>query len=464
MTVPNPSSSSDRAFLDWLTSQRWYGDKAQTIESFQRQPITRVEIDGTSARISAGTIRFEVGGDSTYLLTLDESAPLAEATALPGFLRWLAAGFATSQVLPASDLAGATLHWEPMAGTSQDWVALPPRLLSGEQSNSSIIYGDAAIVKLFRKLQAGINPDSEIVAFLTGQTEYRHVPSYLGGIVLRFDDGREAVELAAVQGFVANQGACWRWLPPALVAVSDDDLAVLLDQVGLLGQRTGELHTALASATDLPAFDPEFHDATEAQAVAARIRREVADTCAALRARNAISDDEATGLETALGDRIGDASVLEGLPRIRVHGDYHLGQVLRAGDDFVIIDFEGEPSRSMDERRQKHSPFKDVAGMLRSLDYAVSSAGFESGEEDGPRLQAWGRDAEARFVERYREAVVAAPIPLVPAEAARFDLALDLYMVEKAVYEVRYELGNRPDWLEIPLGGLRRIANRAQAG
>ncbi|HYI24145.1 MAG TPA: phosphotransferase [Thermomicrobiales bacterium] len=455
------STTPGRELLDWMTAQRWYGDKSRTIAAHEHQPVTTVELGGETVAISAERVEFTEGGQSTYLATRAIGDSRHEATSSAAFLAWLAAGFAERRTLPAKDMEGAHLVWTSLDAAAVDWTVLPGRLIAGEQSNSSIIYGDAAIVKLFRKLQPGINPDSEIVAFLTERTTYRHVPTYLGGLTLRFDDNREAIELAAVQGFVANDGDCWRWLPGALAAASDNGEDLLLDQVGLLGRRTGELHAALATGSDLPAFSPEIYTADEARDVAARIRNEVAVTCEALRSQEALADDVSAHLNATLGMRIGDGSVLTGLPRIRVHGDYHLGQVLRANDDFVIIDFEGEPSRSMAERRQKHAPLKDVAGMLRSLDYAVSSASHDAGSSDQSRLIAWGRLAETRFVDGYRSAVASAPIQLVPDDPDRFSLALDLYVIEKAVYEVRYELDNRPDWLHIPLDGLRRIADSA---
>jgi maltose alpha-D-glucosyltransferase/alpha-amylase len=153
---------------------------------------------------------------------------------------------------------------------------------------------------------------------------------------------------------------------------------------------------------------------------------------------------------------VSHASDLLGSLQTRVHGDYHLGQVLRAGNDFVVIDFEGEPSRPMRERRQKHPPLKDVAGMLRSIDYAVATAA-QHGSPAGTDLQAWRVDAEAAFLAGYLDVVRAQDKTLVPAEQGAFDHALDVFMIEKALYEVRYELDNRPDWLDIPLGALRRI-------
>jgi maltose alpha-D-glucosyltransferase/alpha-amylase len=264
--------------------------------------------------------------------------------------------------------------------------------------------------------------------------------------------------LAAVQSFVANQGDSWRWLPGALSGTDETSRAALLDAIRLLGTRTGELHVALGQGTG-DAFAPEPYTRADTEAFEERLGREVRTTTATLHRMGACSYVESEELAGALLRDISGAGLLEGLPRTRVHGDYHLGQVLRADGDFVIIDFEGEPSRSLAERRQKASPLKDVAGMARSIDYAVASAHLtaDSGAGDAG-LVAWGEAAEQAFLQGYLHAVSASTLTLVPLDPVAFRQALDLFMIEKALYEVRYELDNRPDWLEIPLGALRRIA------
>jgi maltose alpha-D-glucosyltransferase/alpha-amylase len=259
---------------------------------------------------------------------------------------------------------------------------------------------------------------------------------------------------------VGNDGDCWRWLPRALETATPGNRGSLLESIALLGRRTGELHAALAGSTEDDAFRPEPYTIEDVDAEGARIAGELASTLSMIRRQRALTDEESASLESALRDRLSGIGILEGLPRIRVHGDFHLGQVLRVGDDFVIIDFEGEPSRPMPERRQKHSPLKDVAGMLRSLDYAATSARLSmKGETDGD-LQAWSVTAERAFLVAYRESILGAPIQLVPGDDAGFQVALDLFMIEKALYEARYELDNRPDWLGIPLDGLRRVGAR----
>jgi maltose alpha-D-glucosyltransferase/alpha-amylase len=328
-------------------------------------------------------------------------------------------------------------------------------LLTGEQSNTSIRYGMDAVIKVFRKWQPGVNPDTEIVEYLTEHSAFDQVPAFLGGV--RLDRKGTVTEVAAVQSFVENDGDSWKWLPPALVTLNDTELPGLLEAVGLLGQRTGELHAALAYGTG-EAFVPEVLTSSDVAAIRRRISSEVAMTIRMLIEAGMISPGDGDVLQGTLLARIGEASSLVGSARTRVHGDYHLGQVLRSHDDFVIIDFEGEPSRSMAERREKHSPFKDVAGMLRSLDYAVATASQDVDHFRSASLREVGLRMEQAFLDGYAAGIADGPDWILPTEADAFRTALDLYMIEKAVYEVRYELDNRPGWIGIPVGALQRIA------
>ncbi|MDQ3655990.1 MAG: alpha-amylase, partial [Chloroflexota bacterium] len=319
------------------------------------------------------------------------------------------------------------------------------------------IFGSEAIVKVFRKLQAGVNPDSEIVAFLTDHHAFPHVPAYLGLITVQFEGDREPIELAGVQGFVPNEGDGWRWLPGSLGTASGNDLTRLLRSIRLLGTRTGELHVALADSDGVTAFQPDIIGQREVGALEVRLGREVRMTASMLHRQGACSHSESEALASSLLASVSHADALMGTLQTRVHGDYHLGQVLRAGDDFVIIDFEGEPSRPMRERRQTHSPLKDVAGMLRSIDYAVATAAQAEAHHSVGELNAWRADAERAFLDGYLDVARRETEPLVPSDEKSFSQALDLFMIEKALYEVRYELDNRPDWLDIPFAALRRI-------
>jgi maltose alpha-D-glucosyltransferase/alpha-amylase len=331
------------------------------------------------------------------------------------------------------------------------------RTLSGEQSNTSVLFGETAIAKVYRKLQPGINPDSEITSFLTERADFPHVPAFLGSIELIFDDGRESIEIASVQRFVPNQGDSWRWLPGALAAASDQEREALTGHIELLGRRTAELHQALAADDASEAFRPAGYVEGDVIEFEERLGREARQTASALHRQGAASYTETEALSGELLSGISRAGVLKDSLRTRVHGDYHLGQVLRTNDDFVIIDFEGEPSRSMSERRMKHSPLKDVAGMLRSIDYAVASTLMTVDVDRRTAIEDWRTSAVEAFLRGYITAMEQSPLNLVPSDPKIFQQSLDLFMIEKALYEVRYELDNRPDWLEIPLGALRRI-------
>ncbi|MBA3379422.1 MAG: alpha-amylase, partial [Chloroflexia bacterium] len=268
---------------------------------------------------------------------------------------------------------------------------------------------------------------------------------------------QEPIELAAVQGFVSNQGDSWRWLPKALGDSTAEDRTRLLTSIRTLGTRTGELHVALSDDDGVEEFASIIIGHPEVDAIEERLGREARNTASMLHRQGACSHSESEELASSLLASVSHADALLGTLQTRVHGDYHLGQVLRVGDDFVIIDFEGEPSRPMNERRQTHSPLKDVAGMLRSIDYAVATAAQLSTSTSHRDLFAWREDAERAFIDGYLGVVGRETQALVPADPQAFAEALDIFMIEKALYEVRYELDNRPDWLEIPFGALRRI-------
>ena len=457
MTTPHPDFLSDPASIGpWLAMRRWYGDKSRTIVQSSPTRLGVVDLQGAQAALFTVDLAFVDGAEATYFVPIvqraDGSEP-SDALSEAAFLAWLASGFGEDRVLVLDD--GSTLTWQRSKLESAAWWERSPQLLTGEQSNTSIRFGADAVVKIFRKWQPGVNPDTEIVQYLTEHSGFTHVPAYLGGI--RLERAGTLVEVAAGQTFVVNDGDCWTWLPPALAELSEAALPALLDSVGLLGQRTGELHAALAYGTG-EQFAPEEVTALDAAAVRQRIAHEVAVSITMLVEAGMLAPEEGSTLERDLLARMGDATALVGTARTRVHGDYHLGQVLRSNDDFVIIDFEGEPSRPMRERREKHSPLKDVAGMLRSLDYAVATAVQAAGENRAPFLGDVGSRMEEAFLDGYAAGIADGPDWILPSEAETFRMALNLYMIEKALYETRYELDNRPDWISIPFGALQRIA------
>ncbi len=386
-----------------------------------------------------------------------------------------------------------------------DGQHLPSRVGSAEQSNTSIVYGRHIILKLFRRLQSGENPDVEIGRFLTETAHFQNIPPFLGEITITPSAG-EKTTVAMLQGLVENEGDGWQWfldklcafyssvisLPapvstPALFTAASERLAALGDSAGLtleaaalLGRRTAEMHLALATPTDDPAFAPEAFTPEDLNRDALRIEDQIRSAFDALKGKLAslpddIADDAALLLsrrrELLARARSLAASHAAG-KKFRIHGDYHLGQTLRiasdatpTGGDFVMLDFEGEPARTLAERRRKQSPLKDVAGMVRSFSYAAFSAldRFRSAHPDREGAaanllhwsRAWESAAVAAFLQAYRTAMAAQPELIPPLERAQ-DL-LRAYLFEKGMYEVLYELDNRPTWLRIPLTGILQL-------
>ena len=359
------------------------------------------------------------------------------------------------------------------------------RWLTSEQSNSSVILGNIAIVKLIRRVVSGIHPEAEMTRHLTA-LGYANTAPLLGEVV-RVDADGTPNTLAIVQGVIPNQGDAWTWVLDNLRRAVEDaaltdsaasaDYQVLDAFVGTIGRRLGELHRALAAPSDDPAFSPVEADEAAVEAWRRTIGAEVAHALDALAAHRGTLDDEAAELATsvlekrqAILDVVGSlAEAGLGTVTTRVHGDFHLGQVLVSGPDAFIIDFEGEPVKTLEERRAKASPLRDVAGMLRSLDYAAAAvSGIE--EDAGPQpvrerrqalLDAFRRESAAAFLHHYH-AGVAGEEPEQEAEMRENPL-LDLMLLEKAAYEIGYEVANRPKWLSIPLGGFKAIVDRLTA-
>ena len=359
---------------------------------------------------------------------------------------------------------------------------LPVRHPALEQSNTAVYFGDQLFLKAYRRLQAGINPEVEIGRFLTEQSPFTHSVPVLGAIEYRRDDG-QLQTLAILQAYVENQGSLWNYAVdylerfladqtgnPALFA--DGAHAYFLAPMSLLGRRTAELHLAFARSTGNPAFDPVPISADDLASWSAQLRGEAVATLDDLELRReTLSDilrvaaDRLLAHRQDLLDRVSPAA-LAGIvaAKMRYHGDYHLGQILRVGEDFVITDFEGEPARTLVARSQKHSPLRDVAGMLRSFSYVASVAANHATVERpadrrllGPLVRSWEQQTTAAFLTGYREAI--SECPAWPAAPGAADRLIEFFVVEKAFYELRYEMNNRPDWLSIPLFSLLRLVD-----
>ncbi|MGC2500468.1 MAG: putative maltokinase, partial [Acidobacteriaceae bacterium] len=364
------------------------------------------------------------------------------------------------------------------------------RLSSAEQSNTSAIFGDRLIMKLFRRQQPGVNPDVEIGRFLTETARFPNIAPYGGCIEVRHGE-EEPATLALLQGLVSNEGDGWQWTLEELdryyestasarsraaaetqalgnqgASAAREHAGMYLDAAATLGRRTAEMHLALASGKD-EAFAPVQPGADELDAARDRLAGHAAHAFDLLKTNlSRLPDDvvEAAGLVLSRRGSLLAKFRAPGTLRdpgnwIRIHGDYHLGQVLRSRGDFVILDFEGEPARPLAERRAKYSPLKDVAGMLRSFSYAafVALTKYTTRRpEEYVQLESWARlwesSVSGAFLGSYRETVLGAPI--VPEAPEDFQALLEIYMLDKALYELVYELNNRPAWIRIPLHGI----------
>jgi maltose alpha-D-glucosyltransferase/alpha-amylase len=380
--------------------------------------------------------------------------------------------------------------------------------MKAEQSNTSVVYGGRFILKLFRRSDEGVNPDLEIGRFLTERTAFANVPQVMGAIEYRRKT-REMMTLGILQEFVSNVGDAWSYTldslshyferalahPEAqvptvqqkpLVNRLDDELPVLareligsyLESARLLGQRTAELHMALASSPDDPNFSPEPFSTLYQRSIYQSVQSQTSQVFHLLRDRlkqlpEGAREDAQKVLDLEAEVRRSYRSILQrrlNAMRIRTHGDYHLGQVLYTGRDFVIIDFEGEPARPLSERRIKRTPLRDVAGMLRSFHYASYAAlyGLVPGirPEDFPALEPWAQFwspwVSATFLKAYL--ATAKEEPFLPKDQVELQVLLDVYLLEKAIYELGYELNSRPDWVKVPLQGLLQLLEASRPG
>jgi maltose alpha-D-glucosyltransferase/alpha-amylase len=488
----------------YIAGQRWFGAKSRSIASAAISSTFPVG----DAVIALVELTY-TGQDETDVYQL----PLALATEEEA--AGLAASFPMSLITKPGDLPGGLMLYDAsadaafqrkllgltIAGESGGELAatragaldparyadLPSRLSSAEQSNTSILYDSLAILKLFRRVRSGgENPDVEVARFLTEVAHFAAIPAYLGDLHRAADH----TTLAFLQAFAPNEGDGWDWTlsqladfyqsvagtavpaEPGLGGHAD----ATLEAAALIGRRTAELHLALATPSDDPAFAAEATNQATLEQDRNRVQTQLTSALDALQtalptlpvgvqaqARRVL------GLREELQSRIemltGEAALFG--QRIRIHGDYHLGQLLRTRTDFLMVDFEGEPARSLTERRAKQSPLRDVAGMLRSFGYAAQSAlntaaELEPAARSGlePWASAWEQAASAGFLDAYRAGIAANPaLTLAPGP---FNALLLIFLLEKALYELLYELNNRPAWLPIPLNGLLAIAGSSE--
>ena len=522
----------------YLARSRWFGGKARQIKTAKILDTVAIPSGTSGARLVMVEVRYTEGEPEVYVLPLTygeggkavqgvgphgmvarvrlakdgrpEDGVLFDALWDRTFCLALLEAVARRRHLKGAlgeILASPTRAFRKVRGAGE--VPLEPVIMKAEQSNTSVVFGDRLILKLFRRLDQGINPDLEIGRFLTERTAFAHNPPVAGA--LEYRRGRtEPMTVGLLQAYIPNQGDAWKYtldalgryferalasphvpVPPLprepLLALSEHEPPALaletagpyLAVAGLLGRRTAELHLALSQDTEDPNFAPEpFTDFYRqslyhamlglTERVFQLLRQRVKDMPKALQGEaKRVLDCEGEIRKRFRYVRDRKISAV----RIRCHGDYHLGQVLYTGKDFAIIDFEGEPARPLSERRLKRSALKDVASMLRSFDYAASAALFDeamggvvhSGPEARAGLEVWGRYwtlwVSAVFLKGYLG--VAGETPLVPRNREEAKVLLEALLLEKSVYELGYELSNRPAWVTIPLQGILQLVEVA---
>jgi maltose alpha-D-glucosyltransferase/alpha-amylase len=448
------------ALAAWIAERRWFAAKTRRISAVAEED--RVPVGAADLVVLAVTL--DDGSVHRYAVPLARAATPRDALGDAPVARAL-----LDLVRRGARAAGArgVLRGVP---TSAFPAALPADLdvrgLGGEQSNASVTFGDALILKQFRRLTEGVNPDAEITRFLTEHTGFRGTPRLAGQLDYEAD-GRVST-VAVVQDLVRDGRDGWQWMleqleafhlrvatlggPPTAAAVREA-AGESLGALRRLGSRTAELHQALASATADPAFTPETITAADVTDWAEAVQGQIS------RAREASADAGLEGDARALALGLGG---LLGRVKTRHHGDFHLGQTLYRPHqgEWAIIDFEGEPLRPLEERRRKHAAVRDVAGMLRSLDYAATSAAGGATTREAWAAE-WEAEARAAFVDGYRD--VAPDAPFLPVGAEAFARAVAAFELEKAAYEIVYEANNRPDWIAIPLRGFVRAAGALRA-
>jgi maltose alpha-D-glucosyltransferase / alpha-amylase len=523
----------ERVLPEFLRARRWFGGKARRIKSVDVAEAVHLHGVSPTTYVALLQVVYTEGDPESYSLPLAfaggerAAAVLAEspqavvarlAVRQRGEEREAIVYDALAEKNVCAYLLESVAHRRRFKGSAGEIACTPsrpfrrlrgpaaetplaPSPVRAEQSNTSVVFGDRLILKAFRRLDEGVNPDLEIGLYLTEKAGFPHTSPVAGAIEYRRRH-KEPITLAILQGFVPNQGDAWQFtlenlgrffertlaspVDPAEapcprkspLSLADDMIPPLAaDLIGtyipaaaLLGQRTADLHVALASNVEDPSLAPEGFSPHYQRSLYQSMRNLTAQVLILLRKKLRALPEEVREESRRILDLEGEIlkrfrSVLDRkitAMRIRVHGDYHLGQVLYTGKDFVIIDFEGEPAHSLTARRIKRSPLRDVAGMLRSFDYASSAhligriGGSRVRPEDVAALEPWARCwvlwVSSRFLKAYLEG--AARGPFLPRTREELSVLLNVYLLEKAVYELGYELNHRPDWVRIPVRGI----------
>lgn len=484
--MPLPSEST---LISYLPRCRWFRSKAVKLDSAIVEAQASFGTGKDSPLLAILKAAFADGSMERYALPLvslsSRDASLLPETAVldsasPGETKFCDASWdarfrqALFEVLSGRGkipLNGGMLVGKPLVLEEPDLkIENNSRVLNAEQSNTSFVFDSGYFVKLYRRLEAGIHPEPEILRFLREHTDYRRVPRFHSSLEWERGDG-PPVTVALMQEFAASDGNAWEYVLKRLQTMRERSEANipgdLADWVSLLGRRVAELHAALASRPDVPGFAPEPLRSVDLDATRRGILRQLDSLLAILEKALPGLNPETKRLAAEIMEKqsrlyvmlknTGSHPTLGS--KIRTHGDLHLGQILAAPEDVWITDFEGEPSRTLEENRRKHSPLRDVAGMLRSFHYAVSVAARAVQKTEGitssPIMLALALDN--LFMRAY--CGVNPVLKLLPSAEEDRESLLNLFSLEKTIYEVMYELNNRPDWVAIPLQDLAALVN-----
>jgi maltose alpha-D-glucosyltransferase/alpha-amylase len=497
----------------FLRRTRWFAGKGRNIGTVYIEDYVEMRMASDEALILLIEVRYTQGSKEFYQLPvcflteeqLCECWPgprhavlapaqvnniegfIADATCSPSFRnellkKFLHSGSPDSEALPLAFV----LHQKDIIQSVQDQES---RVLHAEQSNTSIVYGDRLFLKLYRKVGTGINSEIEVSRFLAEHTSFRQTPRWLGEMQWKRTEGKFAFGI--LQTFVKIQSDGWSYFMKLLTQANRDVLTSskksglgsdavaatqkasarpLREEAEKMALCTASMHKALGSAKSIPEFSPEPMTNEYYDLLCAGLQVKVESAFNSLRSRlqkmSGQERDEAWLLLQQFDhicDWITDHNCeVDGAMRIRVHGDFHLGQLLFDGANYLVTDFEGEPGQPLHERRTKHSALKDVAGMLRSFHYAAYASvlldnAYNDNEIDRvmPILQQWFEEMKEAYLRRYIDEM--ATTGLLPVDQHKFETLLNIYLLDKALYELEYELNNRPSWAIIPLVGIRAV-------
>jgi maltokinase len=441
----------------WIEQQRWYASKSRHVTGLEVDECVPLA-EGPPLLLMLVQTRFATGSHELYqlLLTFLPSRLAGDRPAVVSTPDWSAVDSVADPELARELLrqidAETTLDGEEgcfrfarVESTGPLAPDAPIRPMGVEQSNSSVVFGDQTVLKVFRRIEPGINPELELLQFLTRQ-EFANIAPLQGWY--EYEGRSFTATLGVAQRFFAEAVGGWEL---ALDQIGSDPEG-FLGELGSLGAVTAALHNALASDANDPAFSPEEPSAESLALLTATIDEDIERIFVRL------PDDERVASIAGRGQDVRERIMMRtqvgsGGRTIRTHGDYHLGQTLHltGGSEWLIIDFEGEPARPLFERRQKRSPLRDVAGMLRSFAYATSAAAIMRGAQVPEQFELRARET---FLEHYFATIDSS---LLPNGESSVRNLLSIFELEKALYELQYELDNRPDWLPIPVAGIARL-------